>query len=801
MKKLIPLAFIFLVTCLIFFKIFTKGLYPIPGDLLVSFWFPWYSGGWDGYNSFTFHKEMLNADGVRQIYPWKEFAASEFKNGHFPNWNPYTFSGQPLAANLQSGIYYPLNVFYFLTDSKNAWILLVVTQPLLAGIFMYMAASSFKLSKIASLFAATVFMFSSYVVTWIENVNIVHGYLWLPLIVWAINKFDESQKSRYLFVITISLALSILAGHPQTSIYLFIATFLFWVFKFHNKDSLKNLVIIGTCSLTALFLTAIQLIPTAAFYKASPVSLPFAKEVFDWSIMPYKNLITFFASDFFGHPATDNFWIKTYGDFTPYFGVIPLIFALWIIKKSWNNSFIKFASLVSAFFILSMVHSPITWFIKNLQIPLLDSTTPSRFVCISLLFLSLLAAFGFEDFIKNFQDKKYWRSFSKFLIIFFIIYSLLWLFAVTGKYLLHPQETWTINLAVTRKNLILPTAMFASVPIGTLFVLFLKRKIGLSLKLSKLFVITGIFLVVITGGVYYSNKFLPVAPKKFIFPNHPIFDWTKTNAGIDRFYGEGVAHIDFSFPIPYRIFGAEGYDTVRFERYAQLMASSYTGKVPETYFRSEAVFPSEENDYRKRLFDLLGVKYFFDKVDEPKSDHDWHYEHFRKDSVEGIWQQGKFQVYRRKTALPRIFLTTSYVIAQNDSQIIDKIYDSNFDLKTLILEKEPQIQIENKPTKTNEPQLISYQSGEVEIKIESDKNSLLFLSDAYDKDWHTTIDGKKSELLRTDYALRSVAVPKGEHTVIFKYQPSSFKTGAIVTSLSLIVLFGFGLYLIKTKKF
>ena len=100
-KKLKPFLFIVFITCLILFKIFIRGLYPIPGDLLVSFYFPYYSGGWEGYNSYTTHKELLGADSIRQIYLWKEFAAQEFKRGQVPLWNPYTFSGQPLLANFQ----------------------------------------------------------------------------------------------------------------------------------------------------------------------------------------------------------------------------------------------------------------------------------------------------------------------------------------------------------------------------------------------------------------------------------------------------------------------------------------------------------------------------------------------------------------------------------------------------------------------------------------------------------------------------------------------------------------------------
>ena len=805
MNRFLPLIFIILITCLIFFKIFTRGLFPIPGDLLVSFWFPWNSGGWEGYNSFTFHKEFLDADSVRQIYPWKEFAAKEFKKGQFPNWNPYTFSGQPLAANLQSGVYYPLNLFYLLTDSKNAWILLVTSQILLAGTFMFLAASSFKLKQVSAIFASVAFMFSSYVITWIENVNIIHSYIWLPLAVWAVNKYSDTKKLRYTVILIISLASSILAGHPQTSIYVIVALFIYWVFKFWNYKS-KNIWPVVICIATALLISAVQIIPTISFYKISPVSLPFSKEVFDWSIMPYRNLITFLASDFFGHPATDNFWSNTYGDFTPYIGVIPLILAVWIIFRAWTKKynpsrFIKFASVVSIFFIIAMVHSPITYLIKTLRIPLLDSTTPSRFVSISLFFLALIAAFGFEDFVNNFQDKKYWKQFVKFLFFTAVIYAMLWAFTFIGKIFLEPQEKWARNLAVTRKNLILPTLMLFSIPAGTIFTTCIKEKLKLTSETTKTIVITGIFVVLILGGVYYSNKFLPVAPKKFIFPNHPVFDWIKNNAGIDRFYGQGVAHIDFSFPIPYQIYAAEGYDTLRIERYAQLLASSYTGKVPKTYLRSDAVFPTEENGYRKRLFDLLGVKYIPDKVDEPRSTTDWRYERYKNDSLEGIWQQDKFQMYRRKTALPRVFLTTRYIVAKTDEEIIDNIYNHNFDLKTLILEKEPEITIEKNKSEIIIPKVTIYDPQKIIINTKSDNNSLLFISDVYDRDWKVSVDGTGKELLRTDYALRSVAVPKGEHNVIFKYEQKSFKQSLVVTTVAVTLLIMLSLYWIRAKRF
>lgn len=799
--NILPIVFIVFVTCLIFFKIFLRGLYPVPGDLLVSFYFPWYSGGWQGYNPWTTHKELLGADSIRQIYPWKEFAANQFKASKIPLWNPYTFSGQPLIANFQSSVFYPLNIFYFVTNPQNAWILLIVTQPLLGGIFMYIAVKSFKISKIAATLAAVAFMFSSYLITWMENGNIAHGYIWLPLAIWAINRLFESSKLRYFVILILSQAMAIFAGHPQTAIYLYLAIFVYFIYKIIENGQPLRLALWILSVVFSLGITSIQLMPTYDFYKDSPIYLPFAKEVFDRSIIPYKNLITFFASDFFGHPANNNFWSQTYGDFTPYFGVIPLVFALWAILRLHGDKFVKFATIASIIFIFSSVPGPITYLIKTLRLPLLDATTPSRFISISIFFLIILSAMGLDDLIKNIENNKYRQKFFIFSIPIAAVYLSLWSFAIFGQFFLEPKATWVVNLAVTRRNLILPTALFLSVPLGILIFQFLKTKLSTKRIPLVNLLIFSFLSATILGGIYYSNKFLPVSPKKFIFPDHFLFDWIKENANLYRFYGGGTAHIDFNFPTHYQIYGAEGYDTLRLRRYAELLSSSFEGYVPKSYLRSDGVFPNEENGYRKRLFELLGVKYLLDKEDNPKTGADWHFERFPNDDVSPIWQSGKFQTYERKPVLPRVFLTTKYYVAQNDQEIIKMIYDPNFNLETLILEEKPPIEVEDIANDIIIPRILKYDANEVSISTNQNYNSLLFLSDAYSDDWRVYVDGHEQKLLRTHYALRSVAVPNGDHQVLFKYQPKSFTYGFYTSLTSVIALILISLYLTRERKF
>lgn len=61
----------------------------------------------------------------------------------------------------------------------------------------------------------------------------------------------------------------------------------------------------------------------------------------------------------------------------------------------------------------------------------------------------------------------------------------------------------------------------------------------------------------------------------------------------------------------------------------------------------------------------------------------------------------------------------------------------------------------------------------------------------YPKGWNAYIDGKKSPYFSANYLLRGMTVPAGEHTIEFKFEPSSYYIGekvSMVSSILLIVL-------------
>lgn len=62
-------------------------------------------------------------------------------------------------------------------------------------------------------------------------------------------------------------------------------------------------------------------------------------------------------------------------------------------------------------------------------------------------------------------------------------------------------------------------------------------------------------------------------------------------------------------------------------------------------------------------------------------------------------------------------------------------------------------------------------------------------SEIYYKDgWNATIDGKPSPIYKVDYTLRGMEIPKGKHTIEFKFEPQVVKTGSTIALISFIVM-------------
>ncbi|RMF28730.1 MAG: hypothetical protein D6759_15230, partial [Chloroflexi bacterium] len=64
----------------------------------------------------------------------------------------------------------------------------------------------------------------------------------------------------------------------------------------------------------------------------------------------------------------------------------------------------------------------------------------------------------------------------------------------------------------------------------------------------------------------------------------------------------------------------------------------------------------------------------------------------------------------------------------------------------------------------------------------------LVLMDTFYPGWQATVDGRPVPILRANYAFRALALEAGEHQVVFRYTPASFRWGLRISGLALLVL-------------
>ncbi|MCL5069283.1 MAG: YfhO family protein, partial [Actinobacteria bacterium] len=205
-KKIWPLLFIFLIWIIFTGPYFINNKTTFPSNYQVNSVPPWryYDKFWGPV------KNGAMPDIIGQLYPWRHFSVNALKAGEIPFWNPYSFSGNPHLANYQSAVFSPLNLLFFILPFIDAWTIIVLLQPLLAGIFMYFLVKELKVSEIGSLISSVTFMFCGFLVVWMAYGTLSMAIAFLPLGLFGIEKFYNTNRIRYLFFLSLSIFLPVI---------------------------------------------------------------------------------------------------------------------------------------------------------------------------------------------------------------------------------------------------------------------------------------------------------------------------------------------------------------------------------------------------------------------------------------------------------------------------------------------------------------------------------------------------------------------------------------------------------------
>lgn len=173
------------------------------------------------------------------------------------------------------------------------------------------------------------------------------------------------------------------------------------------------------------------------------------------------------------------------------------------------------------------------------------------------------------------------------------------------------------------------------------------------------------------------------------------------------------------------------------------------------------------------------------------------------------------QLYKFPNCLPVInMLNTKYVISQQgqaqqnpmalgnawfvksvqfepDSRAVMKALDT-FDPKNVAIAEKSTSDILKNPTSfdsTATIQMTMNHNDTVTYKTKSSAEQLAVFSEVYySEGWNAYIDGKQTPYAKVNYVLRAMMVPAGEHTIEYRFEPESHKTGWRITSITSIII-------------
>ncbi|WP_353083178.1 YfhO family protein [Flavobacterium sp.] len=232
----------------------------------------------------------------------------------------------------------------------------------------------------------------------------------------------------------------------------------------------------------------------------------------------------------------------------------------------------------------------------------------------------------------------------------------------------------------------------------------------------------------------------------------------------------------------YRVLDIEGYLNAK-ASYFHKSIGGYSAVRPR---RMQELFDYQIANNNKRVLDMLNVKYIIktnEKGEEVAS---------MNPGVNGnAWFVKEIKTVSNSDAEMKALdkLDNKNAVVINEKEFGEII---NGKPRTFNLDSTATIQLTN-----NKPNHLKYSSN-------NKNNGFAVFSEMYYKNgWNATIDGKESEIIRVDYALRGLNIPAGKHTVEFKFEPQVVKTGstiALISSIGMVLLLAGGIYFERKKK-
>lgn len=753
---------------------------------------------------------LTERDLAPYFIPPRFFAAESIKNGEFPLWNPYQFTGHPFFANPQHALLYPLNLLFLVLPFDLAFNSIIILHFFLGGFFLYLLLRELRASLSSALTGGIIFMLSGYLLSIHSLLNSLLSVVWTPLIIIFFRRALAVPCLQNKILTALFMTISFLGGGVEIVYGNFFILLLMLFFppalrlspENFKKKIWKRVNIIVITTVAFILFSAVQLLPFLELYahsiRSQGISLA---EATIWSFAP-RDFLLFFLPDAYGYFLdAQNYWTSQCWLKTLYVGGLPFLLTLFFFLLARERRFYIVLIFISFFLALGNFN-PFYPIVFN-YLPFFSGIRyPVKFLYIFFLVLAITAGLGLEKLQTHLPPAQR-KKINYFLTIAAFICGFLLLFAVVGEK--EMSEIFRrLGLAVSNTSLLLVNIKNTQRILFYLTVFLLLFRLGQEWYWPKW--LSGLLILFLTFDLFGNMGFFGKEKTKEFFQKTQIMEIISADKGFHRsFTTPRTASLDSPLLIP-------DPTPLKYLQEKHLSSMFLIHKIPHIW--GIEVLPIKRGDdlYKAfitspslsatNLLYLYGVKYVISTL--PIADKNFELIYAGVKNLPGkeeeLLKKDTVKLYRIRNYLPRAWLVEKYKILP-EKEIIPALKQKDYHpSRMVILEEKPQwagdpaLSRLHSASPKNEVALVQERNNKLWLRVSCSQDSLLVISDTYYPGWQASIrplirennsapQNFAAKILRANYNFRALALQAGEYEIFFSYEPYSFKVGLFISLL------------------
>lgn len=698
---------------------------------------------------FGSHTFVYRDDGLFG-YPVAYFFRQCVWQGHLPLWNPYSNCGIPFLAQWNTLVLYPFSILYLFAPMPWAMNYFLIGHMVLAGVGMYFLAWRWFGNGLAASVAAVAFAWNGLSINLFLWPCHIAALGWMPFVVLAVD-LAATRGGRLVSLAILAGGCQMMTGSPEIIFFTWIIALAvcFTLRRDRGFGAIRMGFRLGFLVLAVSVLSAVQLLPLFDFVAHGYRSAAFDRGY--WALPPW-GVANFFVPLFRDSPSMQGvYWQPGQEMFSSYYaGIVTMALALLAVFKARDRRAVLLLVLALAGLDCALGDAGYGLPLLKKLLPFLGfARYPVKFVVIPIFCLPLLAAAG----VHWLQSRPAGRR-GALLLTFGLTAAVIAAVLLVSRLFPFPNESWSVTWQSGWSRLVILLTALAILwlchPVRPLLGFGLLLLMGVDICTHMPVEMPTVAVAAYDPAVPPMLS-LPKLGQSRAFVRPAVDLWTEhlaNSSGLALYMGhrsELFKNCNLLNSIP----KADGFFSLYLREQDQV-ANLFA------------------HNYPTNLAEFLGVSQ--------------------------LASDKQFFVWDAQTNFMPMATIGQQPIFLDDAATLKAIGAPEFKPREFVYLPSD---LKQPPAALHDPQAKILRSHteiqSCQYDVEAAQPTMLVMAQTWCHCWKAQIDGHPTDLFRANYDFQAVAVPAGRHQIHLFYQDTLFRSGAVVSLLSLALCLRGGL--------